>query len=419
MMIGLADCNNFYVSCERVFRPDLNGKPVVVLSNNDGCVIARSGEAKALGIPMGAPAFQYDKVFREHSVHAFSSNYALYGDMSARVMMLLAEMTAETEVYSIDEAFVTISSSADPVQEGNKIRETILRHTGLPVSIGFAPTRTLAKLANRVAKKFPEQTGHVYVLDSKEKIKKALKWLPVGDIWGIGSQLAGRLFKKAGVKTAYDFTQLNDAWVRRETSVKGLRLKHELEGRITVEAEQESARKNIAVTRAFENHMTEFSEIEERVATFASVCSEKLRKQKSHCNTLLVFLHTNEHRCDLKQYSKNILLHLPHPTNSALELVTHALQGLKKIFRFGYAYKKAGVIAMNLTPAAQEQQRLFSVVNRNHMPLMQAVDEINRKHGRMRVRLAAQTHGNIWKMRQMQLSPCYTTRLRDIIIINT
>lgn len=417
-MIGLVDCNNFYVSCERVFRPDLQDKPVVVLSNNDGCVIARSEEAKSLGIPMGAPAFLHEKTFLKHGIQSFSSNYTLYGDMSSRVMNLLAELTMLTDVYSIDEAFIEISDATDPVQEGNRLRETILRYTGLPVSIGFAPTRTLAKLANRIAKKFPERTAYVYVLDTDAKIRRALQWLPVDEIWGIGRMLADKLRQKAGVRTAWDFRNLNDAWVRRETSVKGLRLKYELEGKITLSADQDAVRKNIAVTRAFENHLSTLKELEERVATYTAICSEKLRLQKSHCNSLLVFIHTNEHRNDLKQYSRNILIRLPHPANSAIELVEQAVAGLRKIFRPGYAYKKVGVIAGDLTPEAHEQQRLFSAGNRKHAPLMQVLDRINQKHGRMRVRLAVQTQGKIWKMRQQKLSPCYTTRLNEIITIN-
>ncbi|HOQ50011.1 MAG TPA: Y-family DNA polymerase, partial [Candidatus Kapabacteria bacterium] len=230
-MFALVDCNNFYASCERVFRPDLNNRPIVVLSNNDGCVIARSNEAKKLGIPMGAPAFQYEKIFKEFDVEVFSANFALYGDMSNRVMTILSDFSPEIEIYSIDESFIKFSGSSILRLNdiGLEMRQRVLKWTGIPISVGFANTKSLAKVANKIAKKFPEQTKNVYIIDNEEKRVKALKWLKIEDVWGIGRQYS-KLLQKMDVHTAYDFTQLNDEWVKKRMTIIGLRLKRDLQG---------------------------------------------------------------------------------------------------------------------------------------------------------------------------------------------
>jgi len=334
-MFALVDCNNFYASCERVFRPDLNGKPIVVLSNNDGCVIARSNEAKAFGIPMGAVAYQYEELFTKNNIQVFSSNYALYGDMSARVMNLLSQFAPEIEVYSIDEAFLQFDK-CDYIkldEEALKIKRVVSKSTGIPISLGFAPTKTLAKAANRIAKKFPERTNGIHIIDTDEKRIKALKWLAIEDVWGIGRRLSQRL-RNIGVKTAFDFTQLNDDWVKKKMSIVELRLKHELEGKPTLSMLATGAPKqNIATTRSFDHNYKELSILQERVSTFASVCGEKLRKQKSCCNAIMIFLHTNGHRKDLPQYSQNIIVKTPFPTNSSIEIAEFALAGLAKIYK--------------------------------------------------------------------------------------
>ena len=417
-MFALVDCNNFYASCERVFRPDLNGKPVVVLSNNDGCVIARSNEAKALGIPMGAAAFKYQKIFDESNISVFSSNYALYGDMSGRVMNLLTSFTPEIEIYSIDEAFLKFEGChfIDFSEYGLKIRKTVTKSTGIPVSIGFAKTKALAKVANKIAKKFNENTQGVYIIDSNEKRIKALKWLKVEDVWGIGHRHAKRL-NRLGIKNAFQFTQQSDDWIRKNMSVVGLRLKHDLEGKPTLDLEQTKTKKNIATTRSFDKNYTEFEQIRERVSTFAVSCSEKLRRQKSNCNALLVFLHTNEHRKDLPQYSRNIVIKLPYPTNSSMELSSFATNGLKRIFKQGFQYKKAGVIVMNITPENQQQIKLFENSNPKHKPLMDEIDKLNHSIGQQKIKLGSQDLGRTWKMRQERLSPRYTTQLNEIITV--
>ncbi len=418
-MFALVDCNNFYASCERVFRPDLNGKPIVVLSNNDGCVIARSNEAKELGIPMGAPAFEYEKLFTQHKVHVFSSNFALYGDMSYRVMSILGNYSPDMEIYSIDEAFLKLNGfDYINLQEyGEKMRYQVTKWTGIPISVGIAPTKALSKLANRIAKKYPNETKSVYIIDNEEKRIKALKWLKIDDVWGIGRQHAKRL-KASNVLTAYDFTQLPDEWVKKRMTIVGLRLKHDLQGIPTLNLEEIQPKKTIATTRSFETNYTQIEQLQERIATFAASCAEKLRQQKSCCNSIMVFVLTNPHRTDLPQYSRNIVVKLPFPTNSSIELATFATQALHRIFKQGYHYKKAGVIVQDFTPEANTQLTLFDERNIRHIPLMKAIDNINRTFGQQKIRLASQDQKKVWKMKQEKLSPKYTTNLQDIITIH-
>jgi DNA polymerase V len=419
-MFALVDCNNFYASCERVFRPDLNGKPVVVLSNNDGCVIARSNEAKVLGIPMGAPAFQHQEVFDKQGVTVFSANFGLYGDMSSRVMSILSTYSPQMEIYSIDEAFLNFDGFGlfDLQEVGARMRREVLKGTGIPVSVGFAPTKTLAKVANHIAKKFPERTGGVYLMDSEEKRIKALKWLGVEEVWGIGRQHSKKLLY-LGVKTAYDFIQLSDSWVRKNMSVVGLRLKRELQGERTLELEEIKRKQSIATTRSFDRMYTTFEELNERVVTFAVTCAEKLRQQKCCCRAVMVFIHTNFFREDMAQCSKNIVMKLPYPTSSSIELAKFAKQALEQIFVKGYSYKKAGVILMDIAPEMPNQQNLFENSNPKHKALMKAIDRVNADFGPHKIMLAAQDPIRRWKMRQEKLSPRYTTKLEDIITIKT
>lgn len=419
-MFALIDCNNFYASCQRVFRPDLNGKPIVVLSNNDGCVIARSNEAKAVGIPMGAVAHLYEKLFIDNKVTVFSANFALYGDMSQRVMNILSEYSPDMEIYSIDEAFLKFDGfDLFSLQAlGEKMQKQVTKGTGIPISVGIAPTKALAKVANRVAKKYPEKTNSVYCIDNDEKRIKALKWLKVADIWGIGRQHSKRL-EALGVKTALDFTNLSDAYVRKNLSVVGLRLKHDLQGIATLDLEEVQPKKNIATTRSFETNYTELKQLEERIATFAILCAEKLRKQNSCCSSLMVFIRTNRHQTHLPQYNRNIVVQLPSPTNSSIELSKFALQALQKIFKSGYAYKKAGVIIQDFTNQNAVQINLFENSDYRHLKIMTAIDQLNASYGMQKVKLASQSLGRVWKMKQEKLSPCYTTKLKDIITINT
>jgi DNA polymerase V len=417
-MFALVDCNNFYASCERVFRPELNTKPIVVLSNNDGCVIARSNEAKALGIAMGEPAFKLKELFRTNGVHVFSSNYALYGDMSQRVMKMLSKYSDNIEVYSIDESFLRFDGGFSEFRElGEEIRLAVTKGTGIPISLGFAPTKALSKVANKISKKFANTTNFVHVIDSDSLRIKALKWFPIEDVWGIGGQHAKRL-KKQGVIKAYDFTMLPDEWVRKNMSVIGLRLKHELQGIPTLDLDVPTSKKNIATTRSFDKDYEKLVDLEERVSTYASICAEKLRRQKSYCTALMIFVHTNGFRKELEQYSRNIVVQLPFASNSSLEIVKNSLWGLRKIYKSGYKYKKAGVIILDIVPDNPQQLGIFQNPDSRHTPLMSDLDKLNSIYGQQKVKLANQDLGRTWKMKQEHLSPRYTTKLSDVITIN-
>jgi DNA polymerase V len=418
-MFALVDCNNFYASCERLFRPDLVGKPICVLSNNDGCVIARSNEAKTVGIPMGAPAFEWEKVFKEKQVHVFSANFALYGDMSNRVMNILGEFSPEMEVYSIDEIFLDLHGFEcfNLWDYGKIMRTKVLKYTGIPISVGIAPTKALSKLANRIAKKYP-QFESVYIMDTEDKRIKALKWLKIGDVWGIGRQHSKRL-EAMNVKTAFDFVNLNDSVVRKLMGVVGLRLKHDLEGKPTLILDEIKTKKNIATTRSFDRNYTELKDLEERVTSFAVSCAEKLRKQNSECSSIMVFLLTNRFRQDLEQYSANVVIDLPFATSSSIEIARYAVFALKRIFREGYSYKKAGVILNDFTPKNQKQLTLFEGNDKRHSVLMETVDKINASFGQQKIKLASQDLKKLWKMKQERLSPRYTTRLSDIVTVKS
>lgn len=417
-MFALVDCNNFYASCQRAFEPKLIGKPIVILSNNDGCVIARSNEAKALGIPMGAPAFKYKTIFEKNNVFVYSSNFALYGDMSNRVMNILSTFTPEIEIYSIDEAFLRFKGFElfDLNELGLKMKRSVTKGTGIPVSIGFAPTKALTKIAANIAKKFPTHTNSVYSIDTDEKRIKALKWTKIEDVWGIGRRYAKRL-KTINIHTAYQFTCLTDDFVRKEMSVVGLRLKHELEGKPTLGLEDRKEKKTIATTRSFAKPLTSYEEVSERITTFTASCAEKLRRQNSHCSMIMVFLRTSPFRKDLPQYSNKIVIKTDFPTHSTIELNRYAQKGLQAIFKSGYHYKKAGVIVMGLTPDNEAQLLLFNNSNPMHQPLMRVIDKLNASYGNNKIKFASQSLGRQWKMKQEKLSPCFTTNINDVIKI--
>lgn len=418
-MFALVDCNNFYASCERVFNPNLLGKPIVILSNNDGCVIARSNEAKALGIPMGAPAFQFEKDFEQKGINVFSSNYALYGNMSKRVMMVLSEFTPEIEIYSVDECFLGFKGfeKYDLTDYGHQIHRRVKKATGIPVSVGFAPTKALAKVANKIAKKFSDRTGNSYVIDTPEKLEKALRWTKIEDVWGIGRRNTLKLVSTFKIRNAWEFTQLGDAWIRKNMSVVGLKLKYDLLGVSTINWEEIKPKQNIATTRSFKGMISEIGELKERVSTFADTCAVKLRNEGSHCNSIEIFLLSNQHRTDLQQYNRCIKVKCPFPTNSTLELNKLALNALSIIFRDGILYKKAGVIVGDITPEESYQTNLFRNEDTRHKNLMQAIDRINKKLGIRKIRLGSQDLQRTWKMKQERLSPNYTTRWNDLITV--
>lgn len=417
-MYALVDCNNFYVSCERIFQPQFEGTPVIVLSNNDGCVISRSNEAKALGIKMGEPAFKIEKFLFKHKVAVFSSNYALYGDMSDRVMKTLAEFVPNIEIYSIDEAFLDFSGQKYQNLCGlaTKIRKTVRKWTGMPVSIGIAPTKTLAKVANHIAKKSKDKNG-IYELNDDKIIEDALENFPIDDLWGIGRRYSKYLLRN-GINTALQLRNTNDNWIKKNLSVMGLRLVKELRGIPCISLETVTpVKKGIRTARSFGKMITSIEPVKEAVATFAARCAEKLRKQRSCANVLSVFIETNRFKENELQYNNSKVMRFPVATNSTPELIHYAITGLKMIYKSGYKYKKAGVFVTGIVPDNQIQYGLFDTVNSRYKKLMPVYDQLNKTMGRDVVRYAAQGFDRKWKLRQEKLSPCYTTRWDDILKI--
>lgn len=418
-MIALVDCNNFYASCERAFNPNWNNRPVVVLSNNDGCVIARSNEAKALGIKMGVPAYQIKNEIERYGIGVFSSNYTLYGDMSNRVMTMLSSYSPNIEVYSIDECFLDFSGFEryDLKEYGEEIVRTVSKGTGIPVSMGIAPTKTLAKVANKFAKKYKGYKG-VCIIDTEEKRIEALKRTEIGDVWGIGYRHTKRL-SVYGVSTAYDFSLMPRNWVRQQMTVVGERTWKELNGESCIDLELVAPdKKQICTSRAFGETISEIEGLEEAVSSYASICAGKLRKQKSFAQALMVFIHTNNFREDQPQYFQNCVVKLPVSTNGTQEIVHYALIALRNIYRKGYFFKKAGVIIMDIVPDSAIQQNMFDNVDRERQKkLMKVVDRLNSGFNRNNLTLAVQGGRRKWKLKQELLSPCYTTRLSDIINI--
>ena len=416
-MFALVDCNNFYASCERAFNPYWNGRPVVVLSNNDGCVIARSNEAKKIGIKMGVPAYQIRTEIEQYGIGVFSSNYTLYGDMSNRVMTMLSSYSPNVEVYSIDECFLDFSGFEryDLKEYGEDIVRTVTRGTGIPVSIGIAKTKTLAKIANKFAKKYRGYKG-VCIIDTEEKRIEALKRTEIGDVWGIGHRHAKRL-EKYNIHNAYEFSQMPKAWVRQQMTVIGERTWKELNGESCIDLELVVPnKKQICTSRAFGQTVTDIIGLEEAVSSYASICAEKLRKQKSCAQSLMVFIHTNNFREDLPQYFRNCILKLPVPTSNTPEIVHYALIALRNIYRKGYSFKKAGVIIMDIVPDWAIQQNMFDTVDREKQKkLMEVVDRLNSGFTRNNISLAIQSGQRKWKLKQEMISPSYTTKLSDVI----
>ena len=421
-LFGLADCNNFYCSCERVFHPDLIGKPVVVLSNNDGCVIARSEESKALGIKMGDVFYQVKDKLEEHNVAVFSSNYNLYGDMSRRVMSLLSQYSPKIDVYSIDEAFLDLSgmgTSEQLTEYCKKMVKYIGKGTGIPISLGIAPTKTLAKMASKFAKKYKGYEG-VCLIDTDEKREKALKLFPVEDVWGIGYRHSKKL-EYYGIKTAWDFTQKTESWVRREMTVTGVRTWKELRGESCISIDELPHKKSICTSRSFaEQGLNKLTDVEEAVANFAAQCSRKLREQHTVCNSITIFAHTSRFREDLPQNYIYQTAQLQVPTNDHQELVSVAVKMLREEWKEGYSYfyKKAGVIVWGISRDNAIQTSLFDTVDREKQAaLAKAIDEINRKNGHNKIRVAVQGDEKGWQLKKEYISKQYTTNLDDVIVL--
>ena len=417
--IALIDCNNFYASCERIFNPKLMRKPIVVLSNNDGCIITRSAEAKKLGIKMGEPYFKAKKIIDQNNVKVFSSNYSLYGDISQRVMETLAKFASEVEIYSIDEAFLALNGFEN--YELNTycsyIRRTIKQWIGIPVSIGVSSTKTLSKIANNLAKKNEEYQG-VCILKTWFDISEALKLTDIGDVWGIGRRLTNFL-NKYNVSTAYDFIQLDRGWVRKNMGVVGEKTFLELCGVSCIELDLfPSDKKSCCVSRSFSKPIETLYDLEESVSTYGSRVAEKIREERLVAESMSVFVLTNYFNRKEKQYSNSIKLQLPYPTNDSVKIVKRSLEGIRKIYRKGYRYKKAGVILYGLTNANQTRG-LLDNDRENSDAIMSTLDRINHRYGSSTIRLASEGITKSWRMKREKVSPCYTTRFDELVKVKS
>lgn len=433
-MYALCDCNNFFVSCERVFNPSLNGRPVVVLSNNDGCIIARSNEAKALGIKMGQPLFQAKPLIDRHAVVVFSSNYRLYGDLSQRVMSLLKSKVPSAEVYSIDEAFLNLDGI--PLAQlqvfGQQLSRWIHKCTGIPVSIGIAPTKTLAKVAGKLCKQYPKLNG-CCLMHRPEDIEKVLRNFPAEDVWGIGRRHSKRLALN-GIQTAYAFSRLPSEWVKVNMGVTGLRTWHELRGDrclnfeqvLSVEAQKtadlgisKGVRKHqICTSRSFSKSVESPDELKSCIIQFTAACAAKLRKQESVCRQILVFVQTGKHRTDGPPVYESRMLPLPVATDSSLELSQAAATLLRQIYKKGVPYKKAGVILLEIHSKEAIQSQLFDSVDRpKHSRLMQTLDQINAQFGKGALTLASQSAYPL-PANSKHCSPQYTTRWDELLEVS-
>jgi len=417
-MLALVDCNNFYASCERLFQPELNNKPVVVLSNNDGCVIARSDEAKELGIVMGTPAHMIEDVFKENKVTVFSSNYTLYGDLSDRVMRTLSSFVPKLEIYSIDEAFLDMRELyyEKLLELGLNIRKTVIQNIGIPVTLGIAPTKALAKMANRYAKRRFKDLGVFYAANQR-LINEMLQATEVEDIWGIGRQYA-LLLRRNNINTAEDFVNTPADWIRENLSVVGLRLWHELKGEPSIKWQFEPKRKkNICTSRSFGALTNDYSVVKEAVSNYAAACALKLRKEKSVCRSISVFISTNPFKVEMKQYSHAITMQCATPTNLTKEIIGYALKGLDIIFdKDGYYFKKCGVMVLDLIPEDYVQMNMFDIKNRTKdKTLASVMDKVNNTMGKNTLRMAVQRFERRYKLRAEKLSKKYTTDIRQIL----
>lgn len=413
-VFALVDCNNFYVSCERLFRPSLRGLPVVVLSNNDGCVVSRSNEAKALGIAMGAPYFQLRDLIEAHGVEVFSSNYALYGSLSARVMNTLRGMAPRVEVYSIDEGFLDLTGMPVHLATfGRQVKAEVLKMVGIPVGVGIAHTKTLAKLANWCAKKHTR--SGVVDLTAPQKVEKLLRLAPVGEVWGIGPRLQ-RHFEAMGVTTAWQLAQQDPKSVRKLFSVVVEKTVRELRGEPCYLLEDgPEPKKMIACSRSFSERITALPPLEQAVASYASRAAEKLRGQRHLCRVLQVYIRTGVFNPDERRYSRTATVPLPYPTCDTRDLVQGALAGLRSIYLPDYRYQKAGVVLMDLVSPEHLQADLFAPAPRPRAEaLMSAVDRINLVMGRGTVRLGRVPAAPGWAMKQQLRSPRYTSRWDEL-----
>lgn len=431
-LFGLLDCNNFYVSCERVFRPDLENKPVVVLSNNDGCIISRSNEIKALGVPMGVPLFKVKDFLRSHNTFIFSSNYALYGDLSRRVFSLLEEMVPRMEIYSIDEAFIDFSGIPNPHELATHIRKQILKQTGIPTCIGISFTKTLAKVANERAKKNPALKGVCY-LSQENEIDQLLHNMDLADIWGIGRKSAEKL-KNSGIQTALQFKKSDPKWIRKKLTVTGERTLLELNSFPCMELEEvPSPRQSIQVTRTFSKEIVTVEELRQKIVEFTERAGEKMRSQNLSAQAISVFVRTNRHKKEAPQYNNWGIYSLSYPTNDNFTLLNAATNVLHSLFREGYSYRKGGIMVHDLISCDSTPVQLNLLGDPTQqtpktISLMKAIDSINKRYGRNTVKSAGGKVKNRNKISEEALeknspiplyykSPAYSTRWSDLLTI--
>ncbi|MDP1881229.1 MAG: Y-family DNA polymerase [Parachlamydiaceae bacterium] len=416
LFFALVDCNSFYVSCERVFDPSLWSKPVVVLSSNDGCVIARSNEAKAVGIPMGAPAFKYADLFKRHNVRALSSNFSLYGDMSHRVMETLSRFSPEMEIYSIDEAFLQLNQL--PTAEWAKeLKNTVYQWTGIPVSIGVGTTKTLAKASNRYAKKHLHQLGFC-IFDKVDEQNQILKNFPVEDVWGIGRKSSKKLHCQ-GIYTAWDLANAEDVWIKKNLSVVGLRTAWELRGISCLACEEDvPSKQSILCSRSFGVELESEEELAEVLSTFTVIVAEKLRKQGSAATFIEVFVATNQFKDNF--YSNAVQIVLDEPTDFTPNLIQRSKEGLKRIYKKGFSYKRMGIMAGGLVSKDTIQPDLFYrplIAPKKQDHLMQMVDAVNQRYGKKTLTWAAEGLNGRWKPNKRQCTPHFTTNWDEILTV--
>ncbi len=414
--VALIDCNSFYVSCERLFNPKIQNVPVVVLSNNDGCVISRSTEAKKLGIRMGEPYFKVKDLVKKNNVQIFSSNYALYGDLSRRVMKVLKGFTDKIEIYSIDEAFLDLSHIKDEQVEeyGKKIRERILKWTGIPTSVGISNTKTLSKVANHIAKK--NKAGVIFL---KKNIDDVLKNFDISDVWGVGRQLS-KLYTKNGINNAYELKNISNTWVKKSTNVLGAKTVMELRGISCINLETEvTRRKSCCVSRSFGKKVESLNKLKESITTHCLNAAEKIRTDKQTTRAVTVFIRTSPFDKNRKYYSNSVTIELPVATNNSIELIKKAISGLQKIYKYGYFYQKAGIILSKLRDASEKELNLLTPVLENKSkPLMRAIDFTNAKYGRNAISIAQAGISNDWKMRREHSSKIDTASFDFLPKIN-
>ncbi len=420
-IIALIDVNNFYVSCERAFNPKLKNKPVVVLSNNDGCAISRSNEAKELGIKMGEPWFKCQDIARQYHIQALSSNYALYADMSNRVMTILNDFSPNQEVYSIDECFLDLTGFNRDLREyGQEMRSRILKWTGLPVCVGIGATKTLAKLANHIAKKQSQFNG-VCNLNAlaEDELNKVFSNIDVGEVWGVGRRLASKL-KTLGINTVLDLKQADPEYLRQQFSIVMAKTVSELNGTVCIELEEIAPpRKQILSSRSFGHPVRDYNSLAESITLYMSRAAEKLRSQKSLANVVQVYIRTSPFKLDEPQYSNGMTIPLPSPTDDTRQLVKIALWALKHLYKRHYSYAKAGVSLGDLIPRSSAQFDMFASgqSTSRSTSLMSTIDRINAKMGRESIKLASEGFARPWKMKQGNKSPNYTTRWDGLVIV--